>query len=323
MLSLTNQAIEKFDNQHDFERMCADVMNSLGYKDVVLIAPKGGGDGGRDITFTTSDGRKGLACVTLREDSDQKFKEDFHRRTKGEYSEYIFFTSRSLSAAQKLAYEKYCVNTLEAGFLSRDIESLRSLLDSALKSIRKQYLHIDDDLSSQLKGQITKILKYPKSLPPNNHEDRAGYAEWYLTNSVAREIYYNLYEIEDSDIVQTPDIGKLLLNYKQQYYSFCEQAQNLTERCKDLISQQPLQGIQFQHGWLGIFFRYFLMRSFGWDREAAQKEMTTNYGITYEDCESMFKILEADGTVLKIHKKIDDTSRAMTETTKQLQDNLA
>jgi hypothetical protein len=57
----------------------------------VLIAPRGGSDGGRDITFTTKDGKKGLACVTLRKDMDAKFKEDFSKRRAGEFSIYILF----------------------------------------------------------------------------------------------------------------------------------------------------------------------------------------------------------------------------------------
>jgi hypothetical protein len=322
MLSLTNQALEKFDNQHDFERMCADIMNALGYKDVVLIAPKGGADGGRDITFTTSDGGKGLACVTLRGDSDKKFKEDFHQRTKGEYAEYLFFTNRSLTSPQKIAYEKYCVNTLEAGFLPQDIEALRSLLDSALTTIRKNYLHIDDDQTLKLKRQITKLFKYPKTLSPDNYKDRAGYAEWYLTDIVARELYYSICDIEDSDIVQTLDIGQMLLDYKEQYYAFCEQTQNLTQRCKDLISRQPLQGIQFQYGWLSIFFNYFLMRGFGWSQENAKREIVLNYGITDDVCENMFKILASDDEVTKIHQKIHQLVNDMAKTTEQLKKTL-
>jgi hypothetical protein len=39
MYSKTIDHLEKSDNQHDFERMCADILNALGYRDVVLIAP--------------------------------------------------------------------------------------------------------------------------------------------------------------------------------------------------------------------------------------------------------------------------------------------
>jgi hypothetical protein len=31
MLSQTRRALEDFDNQHDFERMAADILNGLGY----------------------------------------------------------------------------------------------------------------------------------------------------------------------------------------------------------------------------------------------------------------------------------------------------
>jgi hypothetical protein len=47
MLSLTKKALEEFDNQHDFERMAADILNGLGYKHVTPIAPRGGSDGGK------------------------------------------------------------------------------------------------------------------------------------------------------------------------------------------------------------------------------------------------------------------------------------
>jgi hypothetical protein len=160
MLSLTHQALDKFDNTHDFERMCADILNGLGYREVIPVAPAGGGDGGKDITYKTSNGQSGLACVTLRKDIDKKFKEDFHRRQKGDYQEYILFTTRSLSAGQKLAYTKYCANELEASFLPQDIESIRSLLDSALKSTRKQYLHIEDDDDPKYTIELTDVRRY-------------------------------------------------------------------------------------------------------------------------------------------------------------------
>jgi hypothetical protein len=44
MLSQTRQALEAFDNQHDFERLAADVLNHLGYDTVEPMAPGGGAD---------------------------------------------------------------------------------------------------------------------------------------------------------------------------------------------------------------------------------------------------------------------------------------
>ena len=72
MYSETTTRLEKFDNQHEFERMCADILARLGYRDVTLIAPRGGSDRGMDITFSTESGGRGLACVTLRQDSKVK-----------------------------------------------------------------------------------------------------------------------------------------------------------------------------------------------------------------------------------------------------------
>ena len=66
MMSQTRRAIEDFDNQHDFERMAADVLNALGYADVEPIAPRGGSDGGRDIQFREGD-TPGIAFDTGKE----------------------------------------------------------------------------------------------------------------------------------------------------------------------------------------------------------------------------------------------------------------
>src|SRR5947209_2593694 len=106
MYSQTLNHLEKFDNQHDFERMCADILNALGYRDVVPIAPRGGSDGGRDIEFTIDRDRKGLACVTLRKDIDLKFKEDFSQRKACDYAKYMLFCTAYITQSKKLEYAK-------------------------------------------------------------------------------------------------------------------------------------------------------------------------------------------------------------------------
>lgn len=290
MLSLTQKALEEFDNQHDFERMCADILNALGYKDVTPIAPRGGSDGGRDITFTTEDGNKGLACVTLRQESEAKFTEDFSQRKKGDFQKYYFFTNRYLTASQKLKFAKYCIDNLNAEFQSQDREALRSLLDSALTAIRKRYLQIDDDNSAQIRKHITNILKYPATLSPTNFQDRAGLAEWKLTRPTHREIYYYIFAIDDDELKQIPSIGKMLHNYKENYYNFCLAATTLTEKCRKIIGTQTETSFQFINGWT-IFFDYFLMRSFGNSEQDAQQSVAINYGITYDKCEQVFNLL--------------------------------
>src|SRR5260370_16921737 len=85
-LSAWHPALQQFDNEHEFERMAADILNALGYTDVVLIAPQGGSDEGKDITFTTESRRKVLACVTLRDDIQPKFLDDFKRLNPTDYT---------------------------------------------------------------------------------------------------------------------------------------------------------------------------------------------------------------------------------------------
>lgn len=290
MLSLTQKALEEFDNQHDFERMCADVLNALGYRDVTPIAPRGGSDGGRDITFTTETSGKGLACATLRLDSETKFNEDFSQRKSGDYEKYYFFTNRYLTSAQKLKFAKFCIDTLNAEFVAQDREALRSSLDNTFQSIRKRYLNIDDDSSARVRKHITKILKYPATLSATNFQDKAGLAEWMLTRPLHREIYYYISEIDDDELTQIPTIGKTLHNLKEHYYNLCLALNSLTEQCKEKIGTQTINEFQFIHGWT-IYFKYFMLRGFGNTAERAKMQISTNYDITYEDCERVFNML--------------------------------
>lgn len=157
MFSQTRTALEQFDNEHDFERMAADILNALGYANIVLIAPRGGSDEGEDITFTTESGGKWLACVTLRSDIQHKFEEDFSQRKAGEYEKYILFCTAYLTVQQKRKFARYCLETLEAEFVPFDIEALRSLLDSSFKPIRETYLHIRDDSKGVNEEALAKL----------------------------------------------------------------------------------------------------------------------------------------------------------------------
>ncbi len=149
MFSLTRNALEQFDNQHDFERMAADILNAIGCTEVVPIAPRGGSDDGKDITFTTESGKKGLACVTLRQDIGVKFKQDFSQRKANEYEKYAFFCTAHLTAKQKRTFIKFCANTLQAELVIYDIEALRSLLDSSLVAVKDRYLNLRDHGKSE------------------------------------------------------------------------------------------------------------------------------------------------------------------------------
>lgn len=55
-----------------------------------------------------------MACVTLRDDIEKKFFEDFSKRQAGEFEKYIFFCTAYLTAQQKLKFAQHVVNTLRA-----------------------------------------------------------------------------------------------------------------------------------------------------------------------------------------------------------------
>jgi hypothetical protein len=151
MYSQTIAVLEKYDNDREFERMCGRIVVAQGYKDVVLVAPRGGSDGGLDITFTTESGGKGLACVTLRKDIERKFEEDFSKRSPGEFEKYILFCTAYLTAAQKLKFTRFCLEQLEALFIPYDIEGLGILLDSTfMLPIRSEFLYISDHERQQI-----------------------------------------------------------------------------------------------------------------------------------------------------------------------------
>ncbi len=197
MYSPTIEALEKFDDQHDFERMCADVLNAEDYRDVIPIAPRGGSDEGKDITFTTRDGRKGLGCATIgyKDDIERKFYADFSQRKSGEYQVYIFFCTAYVSSAKKKEFRQYVSENLHAELIIHDMEALRSLLDTTCQDIRKRFLDIDVEhhnwasLLTACKGQRRKILKrysgkYEPSLYVRRHTEQK-IDTWYRQAVIA------------------------------------------------------------------------------------------------------------------------------------------
>src|SRR5207302_5711718 len=148
MLSNTRRALEDFDNQHEFERMAADVLNALGYSDVEPMAPAGGGDGGRDIKYRDGE-NAGVAFVTLDKKIRDKVSRDLSKLGKGE-GQLALFCNVDVSAAIKLVFTK---DALDFGYILQifDLERLRSLLDTSLREIRRRYLGIDDATAMQLR----------------------------------------------------------------------------------------------------------------------------------------------------------------------------
>lgn len=177
--------------------MSVDVLNAEGYRDVTPIAPRGGSDEGKDITFTTRDGRKGLGCATIgyKDDIGRKFYADISQRKPGEYQVYIFFCTAYISAPKKKEFRQYVSEKLDAELMIRDIEALRSLLDTTCQDIRKRFLQIDVErhnwasLLSACKEQRRKILeryigKYEPLLYVQRHAEQK-IDIWYRQAAIA------------------------------------------------------------------------------------------------------------------------------------------
>jgi hypothetical protein len=159
VLSPTLAALEAFDNQHDFERLAADVLNASGCADVVLQAPRGGADGGRDVLFSYDGGRKGLAWVTLRKDIEKKFHEDASKRSTGDFSKYYLFCTAHLTSGQKDKFTTYCRDSLNAAFIPQDSEALRSILDSRVPELRERYLRLVSNAEAARRRAILTKLR--------------------------------------------------------------------------------------------------------------------------------------------------------------------
>jgi hypothetical protein len=124
MASTTRRALQDFDNQHDLERLAADVLNALGYQSVEPMATAGGADGGTDIRFRDGD-EPGIAFVTLDKDIRDKFKLDLGKHDAGEGVIALFCTV-DVSPKLKLTFTR---DALAKGYRLEvfDVERLRSL----------------------------------------------------------------------------------------------------------------------------------------------------------------------------------------------------
>jgi len=196
MLNHTRHALEAFDNQHEFERMAADVLNSLGYSGVEPLAPGGGADGGRDIKFRDGE-TSGVAFVTLDSRIREKFKRDLAKRDKGE-GQIALFCKVTVSPAMKLAFTK---DAIELGYTLEiyDLERLRSLLDSSLKDVRRRYLGIDDSVSAKLRSQVKKLLRFPDAFPDDSSS--IGKLESMLADQLPRRLFDLAIQHDERDVL--------------------------------------------------------------------------------------------------------------------------
>ncbi len=290
MLSQTRRALENFDNQHDFERMSADILNALGYSAVEPIAPGGGADGGQDIKFKEGD-TPGIAFVTLEKKIQDKFKRDLAKQNDAE-GVITLLCNVAVSPMMKLDFAKMAI---AKGYRLEvfDLERLRSLLDSSLKDVRRRYLHIDDEVAARLRSEVTKLLRFPAAI--SDASTPPTLTEKMLVNGIPRRLFDLLMRYEEKDVFELPRIGSELHKHLTAYYEFRQMVLRLENNLIFKIGQ--MVNVRFRDGWV-IYFKYAVMRFGGISQEAiiAGGDFL-NYGITWSDAERVFTELSADTSV--------------------------
>ena len=293
MLNHTRRALEDFDNQHEFERMAADVLNALGYSDVEPMAPAGGADGGRDVKFREGES-VGIAFVTLDKRIREKFKRDLAKQQRGE-GRLALFCNVDVSPSMKIAFAKDAIDlgyTLEVF----DLERLRSLLDSSLKDIRRRYLGIDDAVAARLRSDVTKLLRFPDAFP--DESSSGGLLEGMFSNKLPRRLFQLLMGHDERDVVEVPGIGEALHEHMTAYYSFRQEALHLEEEL--MLKIGALWKPSFAPA-LQIHCQYSVMRFAGRSSDAISAGVDfLNYGITWDTAEKVFKKLSEDASVCSL-----------------------
>lgn len=307
MLSRTRRALEDFDNQHEFERMAADVLNALGYSSVEPMAPQGGSDGGRDVRFREGD-TPGVALVTLDKKIRDKFKQDLLKQDDAG-GVIALFCNVNVSPSQKLDFARDAISKsyrLEVF----DLERLRSLLDTSLKDVRRRYLGIDDGVAARLRSEIVRLLRFPAAVVDTAKAPTL--LEGLLSNTLPRRLFDILLAYEEQDVREVPGIGQALQDHLKAYYDFRQGA--LAAEGRLFVRIGTLVSVRFAAGWR-IYLRYAIMRFAG----ASQEQIIgwgdfLNYSITWEEAEGIFKRLNDDSEIssemanlFQIHQRLCET----------------
>ena len=290
MYNATRRSLQDFDNQHEFERLAADVLNALGFSDVKPIAPRGGGDGGKDITFL--DGQlSGVGFVTLDKKIRNKFALDLGKLQASE-GKIALFCNVDVTPKHRLLFAK---DALAKGYVVDiyDLERLRCLFDSTLTEQRRRYLGIDDSTAAGLRLQITKLLKFPDAF--SETATPASILEGLFVDQLPRRLFNLLMTYDEKLVKEIPRIGAVLYSHMESYYALLQQ---LTRAEEDVITKAgTLSRARSRQAW-AILYKYCIKRfgNISQDDIIRQGDFL-NYGITWVSAEQVFAALQKDGTL--------------------------
>lgn len=311
MFNQTRQNLSAFDNQHEFERMCTDILNSLGFENVEPMAPLGGPDGGIDTKYQNGDA-KGIAFMTLRKDIRTKFFEDLEK-VRDSSNEISLFCNVDVTPKQKQEFSEAALKK-NATLQIYDIERNRSLLDSTLKDLRRRYLGIDDDLSSQIRDRLTKLMKFRNSYLLESMNETTF--EAMLIDKIPQSVFNLLLGFELKVVSEVPRIGKKLERFLEEYDAF----RGLTKQNEAQLTTTigTLESCRFRESWV-IHYKYSVMRYAGMSVEEIQNEGSfLNFGITWKSAERVFSTLQENGSMEKFIKPVLEKHKELAESCPQL-----
>ena len=255
MFNQTRQNLLTFDNQHEFERMCSDLLNSLGFENVEPMAPLGGPDGGCDIKYFNG-GTSSVAFVTLRKDIRTKFFEDLAKKDTS-FEEISLFCIVDVTPKQK---KEFTVAALEKGstLAIYDLERIRSLLDSSHKDIRRKYLGIDDDLTTQIRDKLTKLMRFRNSFSITLRD--TSFLESMFSNKLPQSVFNLLLDFQINVVSEVPKTGKKLEGFLDRYDNF----RGVVKKNESYLVTHigTIEGCRFRESWI-IHFQYCVMRYSG------------------------------------------------------------
>lgn len=311
MLSQTRRALEDFDNQHDFERMAADILNGLGYQGVEPMAPGGGPDRGQDIRFREGDAT-GVALVTLEKRIRDKFKRDLAKQPDSEGT-LALFCNVDVSPSLRLEFAR---EANAKGYVLEvfDLERLRSLLDSSLKDVRRRYLSIDDEVADRLRSEVRRLLRFPDAIADNSPPPTK--LERLLVDTLPRKLFDLLMQYDEQDVMEVPGIGPALHEHLTSYYAFRRQALDIEGMLMETIG--GLVGVRFSQAWR-ILLQYVVMRFAGTTREQIEAGPNfLNYGITWEEAEKTFQQLSDTNSISGQVSELLSTVARLSESARSL-----
>ena len=311
MLNLTKKSLEEFDNQHDFERMCADILNALGCQKVEPMAPAGGPDGGKDIVFYEGE-TKCAVFVTLRKDIGKKFDEDSQKlNIQDGFDKIVLFSNQNITRKQKEDFFRL-TNGKGIHFLEiYDLERLRSLLDASLKSVRKKYLHIDDEISEKILAAIKKTLEFPDVVTIES--EKPNHLEAMFSDIRPRKLFYTLFDYEQKDISGITHMGGELNDFKMDYYKFKTQCNVVYSKIIESI--RPLIKQKMNSAW-DMYAKYCILRFVHFTPEKADHAIGFwNFGISAADAEIVFKSLITNDELVQLEDLFKQHNKLITDVT--------